>query len=36
VLWKERELYGPLWGAYQHYGDPTADSPLAAVGGGRP
>jgi CHAT domain-containing protein len=28
-LWEERELYGALWGAYQHYGDPTGDSPLA-------
>jgi pimeloyl-ACP methyl ester carboxylesterase len=31
-LWERRDLYGALWGAYQHYGDPTAGSPLAARG----
>ena len=31
VLWEQNELYGALWGAYQHYGDPTSDSPLAGV-----
>ena len=35
LLWEQRDLYGALWGAYQHYGDPTSDSPLAAAGGGR-
>lgn len=34
-LWMQKGLYGALWGAYQHYGDPTADSPLAAAAGGR-
>jgi CHAT domain-containing protein len=29
ALWEQNGLYGALWGAYQHYGDPTADSPLA-------
>jgi len=31
ILWERDELYGALWGAYQHYGDPTAESPLAAA-----
>ena len=35
LLWEQRDLYGALWGAYQHYGDPTSDSPLAAAGGSR-
>ena len=35
LLWGQRDLYGALWGAYQHYGDPTSDSPLAAAGGGK-
>ena len=28
VLWKERDLYGALWAAYQHYGDPTNEAVL--------
>jgi hypothetical protein len=24
ALWQDRETYGALWAAYQHYGDPTA------------
>jgi pimeloyl-ACP methyl ester carboxylesterase len=35
ALWDERGLYGALWGAYQHYGDPTSESPLAGVSGAR-
>ncbi len=23
-LWSDRRLFGALWAAYQHYGDPTA------------
>jgi hypothetical protein len=32
ALWRGREIYGALWAAYQHYGDPTSDAGLA---GGR-
>jgi pimeloyl-ACP methyl ester carboxylesterase len=36
ALWKQRHLYGPLWAAYQHYGDPSSDVGLtteaAAIG----
>ena len=37
AIWNERSLYGALWGAYQHYGDPLASSPLVHVetSGGR-
>ena len=28
ALWKQRHLYGPLWAAYQHYGDPSSDVGL--------
>ena len=34
ALWRQRHLYGPLWAAYQHYGDPSSDvglSPEAAA-----
>ena len=24
ALWEQRNLYGSLWAAYQHYGDPLA------------
>ncbi len=24
ALWDDRETYGPLWAAYQHYGDPAS------------
>ena len=30
ALWRQRHLYGPLWAAYQHYGDPSSDVGLAA------
>jgi CHAT domain len=38
AVWDERSLYGALWGAFQHYGDPLSTSPLADVlqPGGRP
>ena len=29
ALWEDRETYGALWGAYQHYGDPTSSAVLA-------
>ncbi len=29
ALWSDRETYGPLWAAYQHYGDPAGESGLA-------
>jgi hypothetical protein len=29
VLWHERETYGALWAAYQHYGDPASTAVLA-------
>jgi pimeloyl-ACP methyl ester carboxylesterase len=29
ALWRQRHLYGPLWAAYQHYGDPTSDAGLS-------
>jgi pimeloyl-ACP methyl ester carboxylesterase len=28
ALWKERDVYGALWAAYQHYGDPTTEAVL--------
>lgn len=28
-LWRDRDTYGALWGAYQHYGDPAAMIGLA-------
>ena len=30
ALWRDRETYGPLWAAYQHYGDPASESGLTA------
>ncbi len=27
-LWRERATFGPLWAAYQHYGDPGSDLGL--------
>ena len=30
ALWHDREAYGPLWAAYQHYGDPSSESGLTA------
>ena len=33
ALWRQRHLYGPLWAAYQHYGDPTSDAGLVAEAG---
>ncbi|HSD26703.1 MAG TPA: CHAT domain-containing protein, partial [Vicinamibacteria bacterium] len=36
ALWRERHVYGSLWAAYQHYGDPEAlvrgDAPAAVDG----
>jgi pimeloyl-ACP methyl ester carboxylesterase len=32
ALWRDRETYGPLWAAYQHYGDPTATLGLERRG----
>jgi pimeloyl-ACP methyl ester carboxylesterase len=32
ALWHDRETYGALWAAYQHYGDPTSDAGLAPNG----
>jgi CHAT domain-containing protein len=29
ALWHERETYGALWAAYQHYGDPASTAVLA-------
>ena len=29
ALWQRRDLYGPLWAAYQHYGDPTSEARLS-------
>jgi CHAT domain-containing protein len=29
ALWHERETYGALWAAYQHYGDPASSAVLA-------
>jgi hypothetical protein len=29
ALWQDRDTYGALWAAYQHYGDPTSDAGLA-------
>ena len=29
ALWERRDLYGPLWAAYQHYGDPTSEARLS-------
>lgn len=28
ALWRDRETYGALWAAYQHYGDPASDAGL--------
>jgi CHAT domain len=33
ALWRQRHLYGPLWAAYQHYGDPSSDVGLTPEGG---
>jgi pimeloyl-ACP methyl ester carboxylesterase len=33
ALWRQRDLYGPLWAAYQHYGDPSSDAGLVAEAG---
>ena len=30
ALWRQMHLYGPLWAAYQHYGDPSSDAGLIA------
>ena len=29
ALWQDRETYGALWAAYQHYGDPASSAVLA-------
>jgi pimeloyl-ACP methyl ester carboxylesterase len=29
-LWERRRDFGPLWAAYQHYGDPTIDAGISA------
>ena len=29
ALWMERDTYGALWAAYQHYGDPASSAGLA-------
>ena len=29
ALWHDRETYGALWAAYQHYGDPASSAVLA-------
>ena len=29
TLWHDRETYGALWAAYQHYGDPASSAVLA-------
>jgi hypothetical protein len=34
ALWRDRSVYGALWAAYQHYGDPTADAGLLTELGG--
>ncbi len=31
ALWLERDTYGALWGAYQHYGDPAGNAGLAWI-----
>jgi hypothetical protein len=31
ALWARSDLYGPLWAAYQHYGDPMSDVGLTAA-----
>jgi pimeloyl-ACP methyl ester carboxylesterase len=31
ALWERSDLYGPLWAAYQHYGDPMSDVGLTAA-----
>jgi pimeloyl-ACP methyl ester carboxylesterase len=28
ALWEQKDKYGPLWAAYQHYGDPSTDTGL--------
>ena len=28
ALWEKRDTYGPLWAAYQHYGDPTSEARI--------
>jgi pimeloyl-ACP methyl ester carboxylesterase len=33
ALWLDRVVYGGLWAAYQHYGDPTSDAGLTAEAG---
>ena len=33
ALWQQRSLYGPLWAAYQHYGDPSSDTGLTTEAG---
>lgn len=30
ALWRGRDTFGALWGAYQHYGDPASNAGLAA------
>ena len=30
ALWRKQTTYGPLWAAYQHYGDPVSEARLAA------
>ena len=30
-LWKNEDLFGALWAAYQHYGDPAAEAVLPPV-----
>jgi pimeloyl-ACP methyl ester carboxylesterase len=30
ALWAKQTTYGPLWAAYQHYGDPTSEALLRA------
>ncbi len=30
LLWKKQDVYGKLWAAYQHYGDPTSPMSFTA------
>jgi hypothetical protein len=34
ALWERRGIFGPLWAAYQHYGDPTSEARLSVAVGG--
>ncbi len=32
ALWRDRDTYGALWAAYQHYGDPASEAGLRTNG----